>query len=127
MKRSCFNPPGPELAGFSQIVVVGPWITVSGQVAFADGVLVGKGDPAAQVRQCLANISRILALAGARLSDVVKLTCYCTDAAVYPAYAEVKASLFRDQPPAGTAVVVAGLLVPDALLEVEAVAFRDPT
>jgi enamine deaminase RidA (YjgF/YER057c/UK114 family) len=97
---------------------------VSGQLALSDGVLVGKGDPAAQVRQCFANISAALALAQAQLSDVVKLTCFLTDASVYPAYAEIKATLFQDQPPAGTAVLVAGLLVPGALLEVEAVAFR---
>lgn len=105
-------------------MAVGPWITVSGQLALVDGVLVGKGDPVRQVRQCFANISAALALAGAHLSDVVKLTCFLTDLAVYPRYAEVKASLFRDQPPAGTAVLVAGLLVPGALLEVEAVAYR---
>jgi enamine deaminase RidA (YjgF/YER057c/UK114 family) len=127
MQRSCFNPPGPGIVGLSQVVTVGSWITVSGQLAFLDGMLVGKGDPAAQVRQCFANISAALALADARLSDVVKLTCYLTDVAVYPAYSEVKASLFRDEPPAGTAVVVAGLLVPGALLEVEAVAFRRST
>jgi enamine deaminase RidA (YjgF/YER057c/UK114 family) len=119
-----FNFPERRLPGFSEVVVAGPWIIVAGQIAMKDGALVGAGDPEAQARQCFENISSALGLAGAALSDVVKLTCFMVDARAYPAYGAVKAELFVDGGPVGTAVVVAGLLVPDAVFEVEALAFR---
>jgi enamine deaminase RidA (YjgF/YER057c/UK114 family) len=119
-----FNKPNHRLPGFSEVVAAGPWILVSGQIAFAEGQLVGVGEPETQARQCFHNLADALALAGARLADIVKLTCFMTDAAAYPAYAAVKAELFPDRAPTGTAVVVAGLLVPGALFEVEALAFR---
>jgi enamine deaminase RidA (YjgF/YER057c/UK114 family) len=124
MEVSRFNFPGPRPPGFSEVAAAGPWIIVAGQIAMKDGALVGAGDPEAQARQCFANIASALALAGAELSDVVKLTCFMTDASAYPAYAVHKAALFPDGGPVGTAVVVAGLLVPGALFEVEAVAIR---
>jgi enamine deaminase RidA (YjgF/YER057c/UK114 family) len=122
-----FDPPGMRFAGMSQAVRCGGWITVSGQVALKDGKLVGVGDPAAQARQCFANIKTVLAEAGATLGDVVSLKCYLTEKAAYVGYAEVKNVLFAEHPPASTTVVVAALLLPDLLMEVEAVAWtRQP-
>jgi len=125
MVRTCINAPLPAFTGMSQVVVEGPWIMVSGQLAMADGKLVGAGDPKAQARQCFANIEAGLKAAGATLADVVKLNCYVTEAAAYAGYAEVKNTLFKDRPPTGTTVIVAGLLVPGAVMEVEAIAHRD--
>jgi len=76
----------------------------------------------AQARQCFANIEAVLQLAGATLDDVVALRCYLVDAEYYQAYAGVKNALFDANPPCGTAVIVKGLLSPDFLMEVEAVA-----
>jgi enamine deaminase RidA (YjgF/YER057c/UK114 family) len=98
---------------------------LSGQIAFANGKLVGKGDPEAQTRQCFANITECLAGVGADLSHVVKINAYFTDIAAYPAYSKLKSELFRVNPPTGTGVIVSGLLVPDALMEIEVVAYRE--
>jgi enamine deaminase RidA (YjgF/YER057c/UK114 family) len=125
MKRACFNAPLPAFPGMSQVVAVGPWIMVSGQLAMADGKLVGAGDPKAQAQQCFKNIAAVLAEAGAGLADIVKLNCYVTDGAAYPGYAEIKNTLFKERPPTGTTVIVAGLLVPGAVMEIEAVAYRE--
>ena len=122
--RQTLDPPGMRFAGMSQGVASGGTIHVSGQIALRDGGLVGVGDAAEQARQCFANIEAVLALAGVRLADVVALRCYLVDAAHYPAYAAVKNALFTVDPPCGTAVIVKGLLLPEALLEVEAVAER---
>jgi enamine deaminase RidA (YjgF/YER057c/UK114 family) len=123
-KRIGFNFPSESGRSFSQATRVGPWILVSGQVSTVDGRLVGAGDAEAQARQCFANMKTLLEAAGASLADVAKLTCYVVDPAVFPAYAKVKAELFPDNPPAGTTVVVAGLIGPGNLLEVEAMAYR---
>lgn len=118
------NPQGPVFPAFSQAVQAGPWLVVSGQVPTRDGVLVS-ADPLAQARQCFANIAAVLGEAGATFADVVKLTCFLTDPAAYPAYAEAKREAVGSAAPAGTGVIVAGLLVPGAVMEVEALAFRD--
>ncbi len=118
-----FDPPGMRFAGMSQAVRCGEWITVSGQVALKDGKVIGTGDAEAQARQCFDNIAAALAEAGAGLEDVVSLRCYLTDKSAYAGYAAVKNVLFAEHPPASTSLIVTALLLPDLLMEVEAVAW----
>ena len=117
------DPPGMRFAGMSQAVRCGEWIHVSGQVALREGKVVGVGDAKAQARQCFDNIAAALAEAGAGLDDVVTLRCYLTDMSAYTGYAEIKSAIFAESPPASTTVVVTALLLPDLLMEVEAVAW----
>lgn len=121
-QRQELNPAGMAFPGMSQGVRFGDTIHISGQVSLHEGKLVGIGDADAQARQCFANIEAILGLAGARMADVVALRCYLVDAAHYPAYAAVRNALFAEHPPCGTAVIVKALLLPELLMEVEAVA-----
>ncbi len=115
--------PGLSFAGMSQAVRGGDLVLVSGQVALdSRGELVGENDAAAQAAQALANVEAALAAAGATRTDLVKLTCFLTDPADYPAYAAAKAARFGPVAPASTCVVVSALLDPRFLLEVEAVA-----
>jgi enamine deaminase RidA (YjgF/YER057c/UK114 family) len=122
-----FDFPGVSYPGMRQATRAGDWVTVSGQLAFKEGKLVGAGDAHAQALQCFSNLSTALALAGATLADVVKLTCYLTDLQAYAGYAAIKSTLFASNPPTGTAVIVAALLVPGALIEVEALAYTGKT
>ena len=115
---------GIKWPGTCQMSGAGEWLLVSGQLALRDGKLVGENDPHAQAMQCFSNLSAVLSLADATLADVVKLTCFATSAAAYSGYAAIKSTLFTSRPPAGTTVIVAALLVPGALLEVEALAHR---
>jgi enamine deaminase RidA (YjgF/YER057c/UK114 family) len=109
--------------GMSQAVRRGRQVFLAGQVALDEGGrLVGEGDAQLQCEQIFRNIERLLAKAGASLDDVTLLTCYLTDARHFPAYAEAKRRRFPVDPPAGTSVIVAGLLDPRFLLEVEVVA-----
>lgn len=117
------NPPGMAFPGMSQAIRCGDWVTVSGQVALRDGQVVGPGDAAEQARQCFANIAAALAAAGAMMEHVTNLRCYLTTKSAYAGYAAVKNALFADHPPCSTAVIVAELLLPDLLMEVEATAY----
>ncbi len=117
-----FNPPGLAFEGMSQAVRHGGLIHVSGQVALRDGKPTGESDAEAQARQCFVNLEAALAEAGATLADVVLLRCYLIDAEHYQAYAKVKNALFAAHPPCGTAVIVKALLLPEFVMEVEAVA-----
>jgi 2-iminobutanoate/2-iminopropanoate deaminase len=122
-----FDPPGMRFAGMSQAVRAGDWISVSGQVALRDGEIVGIGDAAAQAEQCFANIEMALKAAGGTLADVVSLRCFLTVKSAYAGYSEIKNALFAGNPPASTTVVVSELLLPDLLMEVEAMAWSPPT
>jgi 2-iminobutanoate/2-iminopropanoate deaminase len=103
----------------------GNTIYVSGQVAYnADGQLVGQGDMQAQARQVFQNIKEILAAAGARMQDIIKINTYITDQSKFMDMLAVRKEVFGDNPPASTAVVVAGLAFPGLLIEVEAIAIK---
>lgn len=118
------NPPDMTFPGMSQGVGCGDFVLVSGQVALKDRQVVCIGDPAGQAERCFRNIEATLAEAGLTLGHVVSLRCYLTSRDAYPAYASVKNRIFADHPPAASAVVISELLLPDLLLEVEAVAWR---
>jgi reactive intermediate/imine deaminase len=108
--------------------LAGGVLYVSGQLPLdANGELVGNGDMDAQARRIFKNIEEILDVAGASLADVVKLTCYCTDFKDYAAYSKVRAEKFAGRFPSSTTVGVSSLLVPGALLEIDAIAIApDP-
>ena len=57
------------------------------------------------------------------MQDVVKITCFLTDVANYGAYGIVRSETFPNDPPASSTVIVAGLVRPEYLVEVEAVVY----
>ncbi|GAA3167924.1 RidA family protein [Streptomyces virens] len=115
-------------AQYSHVVTgTGRLVAVSGQLALdEDGRLVGEGDAGAQARQVFENLRRCLAAAGATFDDVVKLTCFVTDMAHMPAVRAARAAhIPDDRLPAMSAVRVAGLVRPEFLMEIEALAVVD--
>ena len=85
------------------------------------GNVVGVVDAEAQSRQVMANIRDVIDAAGGKMEDVAKITCFLTDIADYPAYSKVRAETWPSDPPASSTVVVAGLVRPELLVEVEAI------
>ena len=107
---------------FSPGVQVGDLLYVSGQVAQdGEGNTVGIGDAAAQTRQVMSRIRTIVEAAGATMQDVVKITTFIVNIDDYPAFSQVRTETFPADPPASSTVVVAGLVRPEFLVEVEAV------
>ena len=125
-KRTVVN---PGLPGFDRYTF-SPGVLKEGRVLFVSGItavdeagnLVGRGDIVAQTRRIYETIGRILEAAGATFDDVVKTVDYVTTTENYRATAEVRREVFGREFPAATGVVVAGLLRPDALIEIDAVA-----
>jgi enamine deaminase RidA (YjgF/YER057c/UK114 family) len=113
--------------GYSQVVSIpaGRLVWTSGQVATdTEGNVVGAGDWEAQARQVFENLTRALGAAGVGWPDVVKLSFFVVDVSELPAIRAVRDEFVRrDRPPTSTLVQVAGLVLPDLLLEVEAVAW----
>ncbi|SRR6266566_4885265 len=120
--------------GFSHAVTTsGRLAFVSGQIALdAEGRLVGAGDLAAQTRQALGNLERILHALGADWPDVVRIGWFVLDASQVQAIRDARDEFLRpalgERPnPASTLLQVAGLVRPEFLVEVEAVvALPDP-
>lgn len=115
-------PPGN---GYSHAVAFsGRTVVISGQVpADAQGRVVGAGDPVAQARQVFANLSAALAVAGATMAQVVKLTVFLTDLADLGAFRQVRDEyIAAGTPPASSLVQVSGLVHPEFRMEIEALA-----
>lgn len=107
---------------FAPAVQVGELLFISGQVAQDnEGNLVGPGDCEAQTRHIMSRIQTIAEAAGATMGDVVKTTTFLTDIAGYPAFSRVRGETFPSSPPASSTVIVAGLVRPEFLVEIEAI------
>ncbi len=89
-ERKAIIPPGvsPNPA-LSPGIQVGDTLYVSGHVAVdASGNVVGEGDCEVQTRQVMANIRAVVKAVGGSMENVVKITCFLTDVANYPAYSK---------------------------------------
>lgn len=112
--------PYEPVFGFSRAVRAGARVVVSGTAPVpADGSAPPAG-PYDQARVCLGLIDEALTKAGARLQDVVRTRMYLTDAAHWQEVARAHGEVFGAIRPAATAVIVAGLLDPGWLVEIEA-------
>jgi enamine deaminase RidA (YjgF/YER057c/UK114 family) len=128
-KREVINPgfPGFDRYTFSPgVVKEGKMLFISGITATDDrGKIVGKGDIVTQTRVIFETIGKILKVAGATFDDVVKTVDYITTTENYRATADIRREFFKKEFPAATGVIVAGLLRPDALIEIDAIAVID--
>jgi enamine deaminase RidA (YjgF/YER057c/UK114 family) len=117
--------PYEETIGFSRAVRVGSTVAVSGTApVWPDGHV--DPDPAVQARRCWEIVVAALEDLGAGVADVVRTRQYVVRADVADAVGAVHGEVFGDVRPASTMVVVAGLLDPRWLVEVEAEAVVGP-
>jgi enamine deaminase RidA (YjgF/YER057c/UK114 family) len=122
------NPPGwPTPRGYANgIAAEGRVIFVAGQVGWTAAGRFETDDFAGQVRQALANVRDVLAVAGAGPEHVARMTWYVTDRREYlarlgdvgRAYREIMGKHY----PAMTLVEVRALLEDGAKVEIEATA-----
>lgn len=111
------------ISHFSDAVIAGRTLYVSGLVATDEhGNVVGERDVVEQSRQIFRNLRRILDTVGAGPSDVAKLTIFMRDIDQRPLINPVRQEFFGSHRPASTLVEVSGLIRPELLLEIEAVA-----
>ncbi len=94
---------------------------VSGQVGVSpEGELSADFD--GQCRQAIANLEKVLRQAEMELQDIVKMSFFLVRREDMAGLVEVRKDLLDGVRPAITTVFVAGLVSPDWLVEVEAVA-----
>ncbi len=131
LQRSIVNTrqaPQP-IGAYSQAVRVkaGELVFLAGQVGLdADGNLAG-GDVATQTRQVFANLGKVLEAVGASFSNVVEFTTYLVGQEAIQPFIQARTELFPgifpegDYPP-NTLLVIDGLVRPEFLVEIKAVA-----
>lgn len=90
------------------------------------GELEGKGDIRAQIHKVCENIQISLESVGATLSDVTRTTTYVTDMKTYFEASDERLKFFPAPLPTSTTVAVAGLAMPEMLVEIEAEAIIEP-
>lgn len=115
--------------GYSNLVK-----TAGGAILFAagqgasdvNGNLVGEGDMCRQYEQILSNIQEVMAAGGAEMTDIVRLTVYCTDRDAFVSQgrelSRIYKKYFGDYYPASTLVEIKRLMFDGMLLEIEATA-----
>jgi enamine deaminase RidA (YjgF/YER057c/UK114 family) len=112
--------PYEPLVGYSRAVVAGPAVFVAGSAP----IMVEGGDPPrdaySQAKRCLEIIGVALDQAGARLDHVVRTRVYLTRVEDFEQVGRAHGEVFRDIRPANTTVVVAALVDPRWLVEIEA-------
>ena len=127
MARRLISSGGPWEArsGYSRAVVVGDDAFVSGTTdAGRDGLSQHPNNPRGQAEAALDIIRRALESAGFSLADVVRTRMYVTDAADIEPVTTVHGEVFAEIRPAATVVVVAALIDPSLLVEIEVDARR---
>jgi enamine deaminase RidA (YjgF/YER057c/UK114 family) len=101
----------------------GKIVWLAGEVALKDET--GKslvGDFEGQTHAIFASIEKTLAQHQGKLSDIVSMTVYITDARYGDKFVEIRKEIFKQNFPASTLVTVSGLSHPAMLLEVTTIA-----
>jgi len=123
---------GPTLGMYSHGMVVpgGELVVVAGQVgADRAGKLIGPGDVVAQTRQAFENVRAVLEAAGSGVRQIVRFQTFLTHAADIEGFMQARKELFPRYFPDGvyppnTLLVVSRLVVPELLVEIEAMAVK---
>lgn len=118
------SPHAPAAIGpYSQAIVAGDFIFCSGQIALRPDGTLEQGGVAAETRQVLTNLSKVLMAARSNLTRVVKTTVFLRDMNDFTAMNDVYKEFFPDFAPARATVAVSGL--PRGVkVEIEATALR---
>jgi enamine deaminase RidA (YjgF/YER057c/UK114 family) len=123
---------GPTFGMYSHGMVAagGELVVVAGQVA-ADraGRLVGPGDVVAQTKQAFENVRAVLEAAGSSMREIVRFQTFLTHAADIEGFMTARKEVFPRYFPDGvyppnTILVVSRLVLPDLLVEIEAMAVK---
>jgi len=116
--------PWETTIGYSRAVRAGPFVLIAGTTAAdQDGIIAALGDPYEQTVNALDALADALALAGARLDQVVQTRIYVTDVAHCNAIGRAHGERFASVRPVSAIVQVAALIDPRMLVEIEAMAY----
>jgi enamine deaminase RidA (YjgF/YER057c/UK114 family) len=112
--------PYESVVGYSRAVRTGDRVFIAGCAPIMPDGADPPEDSYGQAKRCIEIIGRALAAAGGSLADVVRTRAYLTPAADFEGFGRAHGEAFSEIRPANTTVIVAALVDPRWLLEIEA-------
>ncbi|MCC6209411.1 MAG: RidA family protein [Burkholderiales bacterium] len=106
--------------GYSHCIRAGSLVFVAGQLGV--GGAGDSNDFASQARRALDKVCSAVEAAGGSRASIVALTIYITNIADGRAFAALRKEYFRDRFPTSTLVGISALMLPEATVEIQAVA-----
>ena len=124
-----FDPNGPVPKGYADgRIGRGPALHIAGQVGWKNGKFEAK-DLVGQFAQALDNILAVLAAAHAHVADIAEMTIYVTDIQAYRDARKQLGPIWRERfgthYPAMALVAVTALVEPEAVVEIQSVAYLE--
>ncbi|MGI9270366.1 MAG: RidA family protein [Woeseiaceae bacterium] len=113
--------PADPCAG-AQCIRDGRFVFISGQIAYNNGELVGRGDALEQCRQCIRHIDSFVTAAGGTMDDIVSLNIFLSDIRYRQASFDARAEAFEAPGPSATVVGGVDFAFEDLLVEISATA-----
>ncbi len=118
----------PELEkefGYSHAVKVGNTIKISGAVSMADdGNPIGVGEMGEQIKNCYADLEKILTHFGCTFDHVILENIYTTDMQSFFEHVSYRSTIYTKHFPAGNWIGVKELAMPEFLIEIELEAYK---
>ncbi len=112
-------------AGYSRIVIAGPFVYVSGTTAVTpEGTVYGEGDAYAQAHYIFDKLVNMLAENGVKKEEVVKVNIYTIDPALNGPVTDAFSEFFSESKPACTWLGIKGLNRPTQMVEIELQAIK---
>jgi enamine deaminase RidA (YjgF/YER057c/UK114 family) len=112
--------PYEPIVGYSRAVVVGDRVFVSGTASIMPDGAEPPPDAYGQAKRCVEIIAAALEQAGASLEDVVRTRVYLVHTKDFEEVGRAHGEAFAEIRPANTTVVIAELVDPRWLVEIEA-------
>jgi 2-iminobutanoate/2-iminopropanoate deaminase len=106
--------------GYSHAVKIGNSIKVSGAVSMDDeGNPTAVGDLRQQMKNCYADLEKVLRHYGCTFDDVVVENIFTTDMAMFLENADYRSEIYPNQFPTGSWLGVKELALPEFMIEIE--------
>jgi len=120
-----FRPDVEKAYGYSHAVKIGNSIKISGAVSMDDdGNPTAVGDIEQQMKNCYADLEKILNHYGCTFDNVVKEDIFTTDMAQMLEKSAYRAEIYKNGFPTGSWLEVKGLALPEFMVEIELVAHK---
>jgi len=112
--------PLEEIAGYSRMIKVGPFVYIGGTTAvLPDGSVYGEDSPYEQTKFVLEKQVELLKRAGSKKEEVIKVKVYTTDMKYAPEISKAYSEIFKEIKPLCTLVGTPMLNRPTQLVEIE--------
>ncbi|MBL4806098.1 MAG: RidA family protein [Rhodobacteraceae bacterium] len=109
--------------GYSRAVIQGDWCFVSGVTGYDYSTMEMPDSITDQAKNCFSTITSVLTEASFSMSDIVRVQYTVTDRQLVDQLSPILGTFLGDIRPAAT-MIIAGLIKPEMLIEIEVTAFR---